>query len=104
MSHRGLFDKNTYIWYKDRLHMFSYRQMRNSMVSYTTVRQRPNQFLACTGCTVDAFDTLFRAFSQAWDAYRKKTSVNAGGGNPKLPNVTDKLFFILFYDNVYPIQ
>ena len=53
------------------------------MVSYTTVRQRPNQFLACMGCTVDAFDILFRSFSHAWDAYRKKTSVNAGGGNPK---------------------
>ena len=74
------------------------------MVSYTTVRQRPNQFLACTGYTVDEFDILFRAFSQAWDAYRKKNYVNAGGGNPKLPNVTDKLFFILFYDKVYPIQ
>src|SRR5918911_2810526 len=84
--------------------MYSCRQKRNSMVSYTTVRQRPNQFLACTGLTVDEFDILFRSFSSAWDEYRKKNSVNAGGGNPKLPNVTDKLFFILFYYKVFPIQ
>jgi hypothetical protein len=74
------------------------------MVSYTTVRQRPNQFLACTGYTVEEFDLLLRSFSQAWDEYRKKNYVNSGGGNPKLPNVTDKLFFILFYYKVYPIQ
>jgi hypothetical protein len=74
------------------------------MVSYSKVRQRPNQCLACTGCTVDEFDILFRSFSHAWDEYRKKNYVNSGGGNPKLPNVTDTLFFILFYDKVYPIQ
>jgi len=74
------------------------------MVSYSTVRQRPDQFLACTGCTIDEFDLLFPSFSSAWDEYRKKNSVNSGGGNPKLPNITDKLFFILFYYKVYPIQ
>src|SRR5436309_4808734 len=78
--------------------------MRNSMLSYDTVRQRPDQFFACTGLTVDEFDILFRSFSQAWDEYRKKTYVNSGGGNPKLPRVIDKLFFILFYSKVYPIQ
>src|SRR5918912_4637900 len=78
--------------------------MRNFMVSYTTVRQRPNQFLACTGLTIDEFDILLNSFSQAWDEYRKKNYVNSGGGNPKLPTVADKLFFILFYYKVYPIQ
>jgi hypothetical protein len=78
--------------------------MRNSMLSYDTVRQRPDQFLACTGLTVDEFDILFRSFSHAWDEYRKKTYVNSGGGKPKLPRVIDKLFFILFYYKVYPIQ
>ena len=74
------------------------------MISYDTVRQRPDQFLACTGFTVDEFDILFRSFLDAWDEYRKKTSVNSGGGNPKLPKVIDKLFFMLFYYKVYPIQ
>src|SRR5919201_515238 len=78
--------------------------MRIPMLSYDTVRQRPDQFLACTGLTVDEFDILFQAFSQAWDAYRKKNYVNSGGGKPKLPRVVDKLFFILFYYKVYPIQ
>ena len=78
--------------------------MRNSMLSYDTVRQRPDQFLACTGIMVDEFDILFRSFLPAWDEYRKKTYVNSGGGKPKLPRVSDKLFFILFYYKVYPIQ
>src|SRR6266496_85528 len=78
--------------------------MRDSMLSYDTVRQRPDQFLACTGLTVDEFDILFQAFSSAWAEYRKKNYVNSGGGKPKLPRVVDKLFFILFYYKVYPIQ
>jgi len=74
------------------------------MISYDTVRQRPDQFLACTGLMVDEFDILFPSFLHAWDEYRKKTYVNSGGGKPKLPRVSDKLFFILFYYKVYPIQ
>lgn len=74
------------------------------MLSYDTIRQRPDQFLACTSLTVDEFDILLHSFSLAWDEYRKKTYVNSGGGKPKLPRVHDKLFFILFYYKVYPIQ
>lgn len=74
------------------------------MLSYDAVRQRPNQFLACTGLSVAEFDILLLAFSQAWAEYRRKNYVNSGGGKPKLPGVTDKLFFILFYHKVYPIQ
>jgi hypothetical protein len=78
--------------------------MGDSMLAYDTVRQRPNQFLACTGLTVDEFDILLPSFSHAWDEYRKKNYVNSGGGKPKLPSVADKLFFTLFYYKVYPIQ
>jgi len=53
------------------------------MLSYDMVRQRPDQFLACTGLTVDEFDILSRSFSHAWDEYRKKNYVNSGGGQPK---------------------
>src|SRR5258705_1831850 len=74
------------------------------MISYDAVRQRPNQFLACTSLTIDEFDILFHSFSHAWEEYRKKTYVNSGGGNPKLPRVVDKFFFILFYYKIYPIQ
>jgi hypothetical protein len=68
------------------------------------VCHRPDQFLACTSLTVDEFDILLDSFSRAWDEYHKKNYVNSGGGKPKLPSVTDKLFFILFYYKVYPIQ
>jgi hypothetical protein len=74
------------------------------MLSYDGVKQHPEQFLACTSLTVEEFDVLLPSFSQAWDDYVKKNYVNSGGGQPKLPHVTDKLFFILFYYKVYPIQ
>lgn len=74
------------------------------MLSYDVVKQTPEQFLACTSITVEEFDILLHAFSSAWDAYVTKNYINAGGGKPKLPQLTDKLFFILFYYKVYPIQ
>ena len=74
------------------------------MISYDSVKQKPEQFLACTSLTVEEFDILLRSFSQAWDAYVKKNYINSGGGKPKLPHIADKLFFILFYYKVYPIQ
>ena len=52
------------------------------MISYDAVRQRPDQFLACTSLTIDEFDILFHSFSHAWEEYRRKTYVNSGGGNP----------------------
>jgi hypothetical protein len=74
------------------------------MLSYDGVKQKSEQFLACTSLTVEEFDVLMISFSQAWDAYVKKNYVNSGGGKPKLPHIADKLFFILFYYKVYPIQ
>src|SRR5436309_9621797 len=74
------------------------------MLSYDGVKQNPEQFLACTSLTVEEFDILLPSFSQAWNDYVKKNYVNSGGGKPKLPQVADKLFFILFYYKVYPIQ
>jgi hypothetical protein len=67
------------------------------LLSYERVKQHPEQFLACTSLTVEEFDVLLSSFSQAWDEYVKKNYVNAGGGQPKLPRVVNKLFFILFY-------
>lgn len=74
------------------------------MIACDAVRQRPELFLACTGLNVAEFDALYLSFSIAWDEYRKKNYVNTGGGRPKLPGVQDKLFFILFYYKLYPIQ
>ena len=74
------------------------------MLSYDGVKQNPEQFLACTSLTVEEFDILLPSFAQAWNAYVKKNYVNSGGGKPKIPHITDKLFFILFYYKVYPIQ
>jgi hypothetical protein len=74
------------------------------MIACDGVRQRPELFLACTGLKVEEFDALYPSFFAAWNEYRTKNYVNAGGGSPKLPEVKDKLFFILFYYKLYPIQ
>jgi hypothetical protein len=74
------------------------------VLSYDTVKQQPEQFLACTSLTVEEFDILLPLFSSAWESYSRRNYVNSGGGKPKLPRVVDKLFFILFYYKVYPIQ
>ena len=74
------------------------------MLSYDSVKQQPEQFLACTSLTVEEFDILLPLFSSAWEGYSKRNYVNSGGGKPKLPRIVDKLFFILFYYKVYPIQ
>lgn len=74
------------------------------MISYEIIRENPTQFLACTGLTPDEFEVILPSFTQAWEEYRRRVYVNSGGGKPKLPKVTDKLFFILFYYKVYPIQ
>jgi hypothetical protein len=74
------------------------------VLSYDAVKQQPEQFLACTSLTVEEFDILLPLFSSAWESYCQRIYVNSGGGKPKLPRVVDKLFFILFYYKVYPIQ
>jgi Helix-turn-helix of DDE superfamily endonuclease/DDE superfamily endonuclease len=74
------------------------------MTLYAHVRERPRQFLACTSLEVAEFDLLVAAFSQAWESYRDDHYVNNGGGRPKLQTMHDKLFFILVYHKVYPIQ
>ena len=74
------------------------------MLSYDIVKQKSEQFLACTSLTVEEFDILLLSFSQAWRDYVKRNYVNSGGGKPKLPHIADKLFFILFYYKVYSIQ
>jgi DDE superfamily endonuclease/Helix-turn-helix of DDE superfamily endonuclease len=74
------------------------------MLSYDTVKQHPGKFLSCTSLTPDEFTDLLVAFTAAWNIYAQRTYVNSGGGKPKLPRLEDKLFFILYYYKVYPIQ
>jgi DDE superfamily endonuclease/Helix-turn-helix of DDE superfamily endonuclease len=74
------------------------------VLSYDTIKQHPGKFLSCTSFTPDEFTDLLVAFTAAWNVYAQRTYVNSGGGKPKLPRLEDKLFFILYYYKVYPIQ
>ena len=102
--HRHYWKVLDWVSYKYRIfHMSEYmvswclsiRAMEEpSVLSYNTVKQQPEQFLACTSLTVEEFDILLPLFSSAWDDYVKINYVNSGGGSPKLPHSVDKLFFI----------
>ena len=48
------------------------------MLSYDDVKQKPEQFLACTSLTAEEFDVLLISFSQAWDAYETLLSDELG--------------------------
>jgi hypothetical protein len=83
------------------------------MLTYTTLQDRPREFLAATGLTHDEFARLLPAFAAAyavryppdktWDG---KGRQRRGGGGAKgvLPHMEDKLFFILVYQKTNPLQ
>ena len=83
------------------------------MLTYTTLQDRPREFLAATGLTHDEFACLLPAFAAAYAAryppdmtWQGKRRQRQGGGGAKgvLPHMQDKLFFILVYQKTNPLQ
>ena len=82
------------------------------MLSYLTLKDKPRVLRAFTSLEREEFKTLLIPFEQAWDAYvrdqfrhKKARKRRSGGGRkPHLLAIEDKLFFILFYFKVYPLQ
>lgn len=52
------------------------------------------------------FEKLCRVFSEVWNehTYQHEKDPRQGGRNPSLKTIQDRLFFILFYLKVYPLQ
>jgi hypothetical protein len=72
-------------------------------IVYEEVKARPPAFRAMTGLTVKQFEDLLVLFEEAW----KKTHVAdpfGRGRTPKIANMSDRLFFILYYFRCYPVQ
>lgn len=83
------------------------------MLKYNELKTRPREFLASTGLKRDEFEQLLPAFRAA---YEKKSPPDltqegtprqrqfGGGAKGALPEMADKLFFILVYHKTQPLQ
>lgn len=83
------------------------------MLTYTTLKDRPREFLAATGLTHDEFMRLLPAFvaaytacyplDQTWQGKVRQRQVG-GGAKGILSQMEDKLLFILVYQKTHPLQ
>jgi hypothetical protein len=83
------------------------------MLSYNTLKDRPRDFLAATGLTLDEFQQLLPAFQDAY-AQRYPSELTrtgtprqrrpGGGAKGVLQHCEDKLLFILVYEKTNPLQ
>ena len=83
------------------------------MLTYSTLQDRPREFLAATGLTHEEFARLLPAFAVAYAALYPPDKTLEGtlrqrqvGGGAKgvLPQMEDKLLFILVYQKTHPLQ
>ena len=83
------------------------------MLTYTTLKDRPREFLAATGLTHDEFMRVLPAFVVAYTAcYPLDTTWQGtvrqrqagGGAKGRLSQMEDKLLFILVYQQTNPLQ
>ena len=82
------------------------------MLSYQRLKHHPRALRAFTGLDQAEFEKLLTHFEMAYHAYmydhhvaKKARKRRYGGGRkPRLASMEDKLFFILFYFKVYPLQ
>jgi hypothetical protein len=83
------------------------------MLTYTTLQDRPREFLAATSLTHAEFACLLPAFATASAALypsdktlkSKPRQRRGGGGAPgTLPQMEDKLLFILVLQKTNPLQ
>lgn len=82
------------------------------MLSYYQIRNKPRILRSLTSLNPEEFDQLINKFRSAWEAFvndnyikNKDRKRQYGGGRiPKLRSIEEKLFFILFYFKVYPLQ
>src|SRR5215217_5969974 len=83
------------------------------MLTYTTLQDRPREFLAATGLTQAELARLLPAFATAYAALYPPDKTLAGqprqrrvggGATGALPQMEDKLLFILVFQKTNPLQ
>ena len=81
------------------------------MVCYDKVKNKPRVFRSLTGLNPEEFYKLLESFKKSWKDFIKRNYLDkerkriyGGGRKSKLSSTEDKLFFILFYFKIYPLQ
>lgn len=83
------------------------------MLKYLELKAKPREFLAATGITDEEFQALLPAFAACYEQARppkpkpskkKKPRARGGGRRGQLPDIADKLLFILVYQKTFPLQ
>lgn len=76
------------------------------ILDYESVKDKPKTFRAMTSLDRSEFEKLCSVFSEVWNehTHQHEKDPTKGGRNPSLKTIQDRLFFILFYLKVYPLQ
>ena len=83
------------------------------MLTYSAIQNRPREFLAATGLTHAEFARLLPAFVTAYAALHPSDKTLegkprhrrvGGGATGALPQMEDKLLFILVFQKTHPLQ
>lgn len=87
--------------------------VKTLMITYAKIAQNPKLFQSVTGLSMRAFQQLLPAFEKAYEAdlaHREDQKATprqrqTGGGRVSaIPEIADKLVFILVYLRFYPVQ
>jgi hypothetical protein len=82
------------------------------MTSYEKARNNPRQFKSLTSLSIEKFDILLPTFESKWESFIEKFNLDGTlrvrkyvpKNEEQLPTVADKLFFLLYYKKVHPLQ
>lgn len=83
------------------------------MLKYIELKGKPKEFLAATGLTDEEFQVLLPTFEKCYQlsskpkpktTKKKKQRAGGGGRKAKLPEIFDKLLFVLIYQKTAQLQ
>ena len=83
------------------------------MIEYAALKEKPKEFLAATGLTVEEFECLLPTFESLYQASapkkpkpakKKKQRASGAGRKAKLSTSKDKLLFVLVYQKTFQLQ
>ncbi len=76
------------------------------MLDYESIKDKPKTLRAMTSLDRSEFEDLCDMFGEVWNehTHQHDKDPTKGGRKPILKTIQDRLFFILFYLKVYPLQ